>query len=68
MNMKQQNNAKAVLAGAALLCLTATAGMASGEAAWVVAGILGFAVLRLSTTRREPKLAPVRIRSRKHRS
>jgi hypothetical protein len=68
MIMKQQTNSKSVLAGAALLCLTAIAGVASGEAAWTVAGVLGFAALWLPATRREPKLAPVRICSRNHRS
>jgi hypothetical protein len=68
MIMKQQTNSKVVLAGAALLCLTAIAGVAGGTAAGAVAGVLGFAALWTSATRREPKLAPVRICSRKHRS
>ena len=68
MIMKQQTNSKAVLAGAALLCLTAIAGESTGQAAWAVAGILGFAAFRTLATRPEPKLAPVRISSRKHRS
>ena len=68
MIMKQPTNLKAVLAGATLLGLTPIAGAAGGETAWAVAGILGLAGLWLATMRREPKLAPVRIRSRKHRS
>jgi hypothetical protein len=68
MIMKQQTNTQSVLAGAALLCLLAIAGVVSGEWALAVGGLLGFAALRFLATRPEPKLAPVRIRSRKPRS
>ena len=65
--MKQQKNSKAILTGTMLLGLTVIAA-ASGTAAWMAAGVLGLAALRLLVTRREPKLMPVRINSRKHRS
>jgi predicted O-methyltransferase YrrM len=66
--MKQQTSTQTVLAGTTLLCLLAIAGAAGGEWALAVGGLLGFASLWLLAAWPEPKLAPVRIRSRKHRS
>jgi len=68
MFMKQLTKTKAVLAGASLLGLVSLAATLPGFPAWSVAGILGLAAWGFSVTLRQPKLAPVRIRSQKGRN
>lgn len=65
--MKHLANSKTALAGAIILSLAATVGAASGAAVGLMAGILGLAALGLAVTRPQPKLAPVRISTRKNR-
>lgn len=68
MLMKQKTKTKSLLAGATLLGLAILPGVVSKETAWATAGILGLAVLGFSATLRQPKMAPVRIRSPKGRN
>ena len=68
MLMKQLAKSKSVLAGATFLSLAILLAAVSGNTAWAVAGILGLAALGFSATLRQPKLAPVRIRSQKKRN
>jgi len=66
--MKQNTKSKAVLASATFLGLAAIFGLTNQETSWAVAGIFGLALLKISHTLRQPKLAVVRVRSQKTRS
>lgn len=67
MLMKQHAKTKSVLAGATLLGLLLLPGAVKGQTAWLAAGILGLAALGFSASLRQPKPAPVRIRSQRRR-
>jgi len=68
MFMKQQTKSKTVLVAATLLGLAVLPAAVGKDTAWAMAGFLGLAMVGLSATIRQPKMAPVRIRSPKGRN